>query len=413
MTGMVVVFYFRKSHVIKVRLPEHILLIGTVEVGGLIAICFRRMGHLSCIAVLWCGQLILNCLATIILMRFWSITVRADRALRKRFVPTTTIRFLIKVLFFVLIYTIAVVFLVKLFGDVGQKCYFELPYVAAIPFAANTLVVRLFMIAQTKKYGTLSGDSLVDYLGVSKELQYINLTSLVTPVYLTYAHYCVVTNMDKFFPADYLFGCALVADASGSVIIPAIKVLCGFKKQKKCTPSQPILICVKSAPNYIDEASIQMTVSDILRNKVLSELLRKHAQKYLCAENVDFCLEIIEYKDRFVCKCNVDLESNQHSAQDDNYKALAYRHYRSIIEEFVVENSPSEVNISSTEKASILQFTDVDAFSSLSDVQCAAIFDKASREIEKLIRQNLLGSFSCAFTATSTHASESPESEAH
>ena len=65
----------------------------------------------------------------------------------------------------------------------------------------------------------------------------------------------------------------------------------------------------------------------------------------------------------------------------------------SIINEFVKENSPSEVNISGCQKSKILQYQSIQAFSLLDKMDGLQIFDEAIQKVEKILQQNLLGSF--------------------
>ena len=93
----------------------------------------------------------------------------------------------------------------------------------------------------------------------------------------------------------------------------------------------------------------------ILQSDVSAKLFREHAQKSLCAENVDFCLELLAFKNRV----------NNWIGGPPTRSVELHTNLISIIDEFIADDSPSEVNISSNQKKTILKLRDFENFSIL------------------------------------------------
>jgi len=123
----------------------------------------------------------------------------------------------------------------------------------------------------------------------------------------------------------------------------------------------------------------------ILQDKKGAEELRAAAQKAFCVENVDFCNAVLSYK--------IAAEKKQWRFQlklSTVPSTFLHNELLKIIDNFVADGSPSEVNISSGYKNDILQYKNFELFSSLDAHQRSSIFDKASTEIAKILFDNLL-----------------------
>jgi len=127
-------------------------------------------------------------------------------------------------------------------------------------------------------------------------------------------------------------------------------------------------------------------VHAILQDKKGAEELRTAAQKAFCVENVDFCNAVLSYKISAVTR---RWRWTKHSNSRIETAKFLHAEFMKIIENFVADGSPSEINISSADKNEILQYRDLELFLSLDKSQQATILDRASAEIEKVLFQNL------------------------
>jgi len=389
-----ILFYFREEHHVKVREPLAAIILGLLDVAGIAMIYFRSTGSMACESILWAGHICLNLASAITVFRAWTIKVKSDRTLRNRFHSFTRSKFLLQILFGVLIYTCSVISIDKYARHGGNstrnECYFLLPLTCSVPFAAILVIVRSFVAYEISKYATKNRDKSPDHLGVSKELLLSSLLStLIASIYFPYALYCSLPHTPNHFrTADSLFVMMPFANGLVSVIVPAIRTLTSVKLHSgPGDVIRRIFICQRTPKVLCSPISTKYScgngVHKILHDTQQASLFRKFAQKMLCAESVDFCLEVIEFK-------KVILEAQENGLVSD---LALFGQYSSILEEFVLNDSPCEVNISGTLKARLLKHKTLEAFRTLCLDEIAVIFDQAVEEIEKLLNDNLLNLF--------------------
>jgi len=131
----------------------------------------------------------------------------------------------------------------------------------------------------------------------------------------------------------------------------------------------------------------------ILQNEKQTAILRNEASKKFCAENLDFCNCVMAYQRR------VEKISNKWPHSADGYHAsILHADVLQIINTFIALNSPSQINISSTHQAHILQFRCFQAFSALHLQDKLTLFDEATKEAQKLLCDNVLNDVSAVMT---------------
>jgi len=163
-------------------------------------------------------------------------------------------------------------------------------------------------------------------------------------------------------------------------------------KQKRILRINPLQVNVsqkvrpeeRAAPRAHNTAQNhnQKTVHEILLHPDEVVNLRNKALAAFCAENVDFCVAVLSYRE----KCHVILKQG---TLQDNVQFL-HGTFQSVVRTYIVETSSHEVNISSAQKSNILKYQSFQVYSSLHPLKIATIFDAAFAEIEYVLAANLL-----------------------
>jgi len=131
-----------------------------------------------------------------------------------------------------------------------------------------------------------------------------------------------------------------------------------------------------------DSSCVQILyVREKLQNKTTALELREQAAKAYCEESVDFCMDVIAYRQAVE---NI-------LTQGLLYSNLTSMHssFSQIVVKYIKEKSPFEVNISSQQRTDILKFVTFETYSSIHPLKIATIFDKAFAEIEKVLAENI------------------------
>jgi len=392
-----ILFYFRKEHQLKVREPAHAIVMGLLDVASIAALYFRRSGSMGCAPILWSGHILLNLTTVISVLRVWTIKVKSDRTLRNKFHSKTRNKFQFQVILGALLYTCSLILILKYAHrsrhSTLNECYFLFPLSCAIPFAAALIVARSLMAYEISKYANKNRDTSPDHLGVSNELFWSSLLStMIGLVYFPYVTHCSWSESNnRYIVADSLFVMMPFANGLLAVIVPTIRTLISVKlravEKNQNIVVRPRSLKVLCSSKTRSKYSCPKSVHEILQDNQQASMFRNFAQKMLCAESVDFCLEVIEYQ-------NSISKTQEKGFLSDHFDTEAlYQRYYAILEEFVLNNSPCEVNISGTQKASLLKYKTLEAFKMLSPDELAVLFDPAVDEIEKLLHDNLLSLF--------------------
>jgi len=216
-----------------------------------------------------------------------------------------------------------------------------------------------------------------DCLGIQREEFALRPVGLFFMVYVVYAQLCFEGKLqEKVDPDEVLFFAIFFADMI-FLVLPTGKVLV-----------RKFLGLFIEAPGKVNKVYVCpvtqggrhfKTASQLLKDETYSQLLRQHALRYFCAENVDFCVEVY----RFKARCE-----HAHETIISLHKACFQ-----IIQEFVTDGSPCEVNLPASQKSQILRFIKFETFCTLESPERRSIFDEALQEIENLIQRNIFDSF--------------------
>ena len=143
--SMLTFFCLRKKHEIKARCPRLCLAIGFLTLIMFVLIGVNELKGFSCGAVLWTGNIILNLLMLLGVMRDWVITVMSDRIMRKKYRWTLQT-------------TLAFQFFSREYLYLNQKhqCFFLTPWWELLPLAVPVFLSRIFL-ALRKKHLQITG----------------------------------------------------------------------------------------------------------------------------------------------------------------------------------------------------------------------------------------------------------------
>ena len=164
--SMLTFFCLRKNHEIKARCPQLCLAIGFLTLTMFVLIGVNELKGLSCGAVLWTGNIILNLLMLLGVMRDWVITVMSDQIMRKKYrwtlqtIPLITIAILSVVCTAFSFSTLGVQFFSHEYLYLNQKhqCFFLTPWWELLPLslAVPVFLSRIFL-ALRKKHLQITG----------------------------------------------------------------------------------------------------------------------------------------------------------------------------------------------------------------------------------------------------------------
>jgi len=360
---------------------------------------------MPCFAVRWSSMILMNTLGTFSMFQGWD---KSDRGMRNKFHWTTKPKFLVAANITTFVYSCLVLCLLDKFGNSlskhnGCECYFLLPWVAHTPYFIFCVAVNLWTNFLTKKSAT--EESTTDSFGIHSERTVENLTmGPLLALQIVFAQLCFEDKISKYHSvSNFLYILPPFSHAMINVVSPAIRALTGFYKKgpKKTQRLTRYRIQRKSKVIKVGCAAITVgdqplstqnivrnksgLVLDILQNEEQAALFKTHAKKNFCGESVDFCREVSQYK-------QVHVENSD--------KTHLYQKFLTIIEEFVVNNAPCEVNISSSQKAHILQYKNESVFECAEVAAIINVFDNARVEVAKMLADNLLSSFVLAINAT-------------
>jgi len=140
-------------------------------------------------------------------------------------------------------------------------------------------------------------------------------------------------------------------------------------------------ISPKWASSYLQTRMNTYMVHTMLGNQAQAAELRQKAAALFCEENVDFCRETIQYKQKAE-------EILGRGFLYDNLENL-HSSYLQIVEQFIGDDSPNQVNISCKQRVDILNVRNFKDFVLLHPLRIVTIFDEASREIELVLCNNI------------------------
>jgi len=233
-----------------------------------------------------------------------------------------------------------------------------------------------------------------DDFGIYQEVNLLKYCELCVLVYVVYSQLCQNGMIQQKVPAILLLLTSIFVVIVVVITVPVLRVL--FDKitqvlhshQMSTRPRVNAVIVVpvgKFQNSCSSCTSLELnTISHILADDVCAKKFREHALRHWCAENVDFCLEVAQY--RRVC----DLDNIV--ASTDLHVQNCFARFMAIVEEFVKDGAPCEVNLSGQQKATILQVKNFKYYQELGAARLG-LFDEAEKEIAHLLKENLLGSF--------------------
>jgi len=392
------VFYFyRKKHQLQVRAPGLSITLSLWNAAAIFGYHTLQLEGMPCQQVHWIGNIFMNYTMVLSSLRMWSINVLSDRDLRKRFRWTLKLSWLLSINVALLIYTIIVTAMseeldkgyLKIVNE--KKCYFLLPWKDYIPLAVPFVFSRIFCSAKVKSSATRDKKATKDYYGIAVESKFANALGFpIAILYFIYAQYCLVGKLDGNFPPSYVLIALPACSSLAATVVPAFKVLMSVKKGGKRQKARGIFRVASNKSKIVKKHTFLLADPKRLLQEILHDdkrllKFRRHAQKALCAENVDFCLEIQIFKSK------ADRLS-RHGVDTTLIKTL-HENFLAITKEFILDGSPCEVNLSHTQKKHILQYIDFQNFSLLTLPTIHSVFDEAKVEIEKILQENLLDKF--------------------
>lgn len=264
-----------------------------------------------------------------------------------------------------------------------KKCHFILPWWEFLPQLIPGFISRI-IIASKMKSKTENFEP--DYFGVSFEVKIVQRVGVPVLVsYLIYASFSMKEGVDSKFPCEYILMVLPITGCLCNVTVPCIKTVLKKKHRKRSKHfAQTLVVKIQRTRHSLCEAQKGSPVTILLCSTNSKEVdeFKKHAQRAFCGESVDFCSEVLAYRNMCSRTC---LESMKE-------KHILHEKFLEIVNEFVRAGASSEVNISSSQKQDILKFKDVEFFASLSPSQIISIFDVAEKEIERLL-EPILRSF--------------------
>jgi len=273
----------------------------------------------------------------------------------------------------------------------NHDCDLLMPWKGFLPLCVPKLLIAYFISSQAKQSTTLD-TGFHDYFGIFMEMNCLNILIPCGLIcYYVYAGLYMDSNKMyhlDLFPPEYIFICLPLLYVCFTVILPVLKILVASKKSRKIHPD----INREPISGSSETPSPFQNITKILQDPKALEQFRDHAKKSLCSENVDFCVAVLAFKNQqpiFDRKSSqvISMKFLQHNEEKTHQVCVQ------ILNDFVANRAPFEVNLSSAQKTRILQFSDFETFCLLEPSRRFAIFDEAENEILKLLTENLLKTF--------------------
>eukprot|EP00752_Nemacystus_decipiens_P013003 g11504.t1 len=115
----------------------------------------------------------------------------------------------------------------------------------------------------------------------------------------------------------------------------------------------------------------------------LRQAFGEYCRKALCSESFQFLVDVSEFKNAVAAAH----ASGGESSQDD------FEEFTVVVNEYIKDNSNSEINIASATKRKILGFCERSTYISLGVDDRKSIFCAAEKEIARMLAENLLNKF--------------------
>ena len=183
------------------------------------------------------------------------------------------------------------------------------------------------------------------------------------------------------FPTSFVLIFLPVTNGFAAIIIPSVKMLLQVINRR----GRKYKDILRKNEGHSEGRVINSKKVGILLDSGHADLLRKHAVRNFCSESVDFCIDAIAYK----CQGESFLRQGYQSQQ---LKRM-HESFLTIVDEFISNNSPSEINISSSQKARLMECKNFEVFASKGLHQVTTIFEESKSEMEQLLAENILDSF--------------------
>jgi len=384
---------------------------GVADFGGIFSVFLRKMHPCStlCTAVQFCGMFAINTSGTLSMLQVWVTKVRFDRELRLKFHFTTQPKFMLFVVFLSFVYNVILLVTIQAihtngsFHPPGDTCFFLLPWQAHLPFLVIVFAVRVCTSTNILIKVPIEENENDDFGIFSEHLGMdIFMTSSLCTHWI-FAQLCSIGKLQKFlFLSDYLYMLPFLGHTLVGLGIPCLKVFVSKRNRKMVKIYVQTFSAMENQikPNIASEVlDLEVTYEksegscpassllQILNDDNKCSRLKKVAKKHFCSENVEFLIEAFAFKeevqDKIIYKAAID-ECDLTSLRNL---------FLSVVNEFIVNNSPCEVNLSFNQKEAILQLLDYSLFSSLDTQILFHVFDSAILEISKIVQDNLPGFF--------------------
>ncbi|CAN0469339.1 unnamed protein product, partial [Ectocarpus sp. 12 AP-2014] len=135
-------------------------------------------------------------------------------------------------------------------------------------------------------------------------------------------------------------------------------------------------------------------LAGIMNYLPLREAFGEFCQKSLCSESFQFLLDASEFRGVIV-EGPVEGDANGSAEEENEAPTHTSRSgdVATIVNEYIKDGAPSEINIGSDTKHDIMELAKVEAFASLDQDARLLIFVKAEREIRRILEDNLMARF--------------------
>jgi len=399
----VLVWKNRTAHQIQVRSSFLMLCFAANDFVGIFGVFLRQAleTKMSCQAVSWYGLYAINTLGTLGILQGWYVVVKSDRGMRQRFQFTTVPKFQTGIICINFLYNAIMLVIFEHFKHSQSQrdgnCYFLLPWQIHLPFFILVVGTRVFMNRLTKQNAI--EEKIIDDLGVCIESAAVDVgeVTLVT-LHMAFAQSCSAHKIARgCFLSDYSYMLCFCSHALIGLAAPVFKVFNGDKisriSLKYRRPRKFKIVCTdRKSSKHLQLSKRGFSLADVLKDEKDAKELRALARRKLCAENVDFLMEVEKYE---TIGEKINNQPQDILACTDNPLVIQlHTKYLDIVNEFVVNNAPSEVNLSSSQKADLVKFKDSRIFcSQLSKEEMLHVFKNSKAEIGKLIKENILPSF--------------------
>ncbi|CBJ33536.1 hypothetical protein Esi_0508_0010 [Ectocarpus siliculosus] len=146
----------------------------------------------------------------------------------------------------------------------------------------------------------------------------------------------------------------------------------------------------RSRESYVDSNRL----AGIMNYLPLREAFGEFCQKSLCGESFQFLRDASEFRGVIVeGPVDGDANGSAEEEQEAPVHTSGLGDVAAMVNEYIKDGAPSEINIGSDIKHDIMELAKVETFASLDQDARLLIFVKAEREIRRILEDNLMARF--------------------